>query len=49
MAPSITLPALSTNNGNVLGLMPHPENLIEAAHGGTDGRALFAGILGVAA
>jgi phosphoribosylformylglycinamidine (FGAM) synthase-like amidotransferase family enzyme len=32
----------------VLGLMPHPENLIEAAHGGTDGRALFAGILGVA-
>lgn len=35
--------------GNVLGLMPHPENLIAAAHGGTDGRALFAGILGVAA
>jgi len=34
---------------NVLGLMPHPENLIEAAHGGTDGRALFEGILGVAA
>lgn len=30
---------------NVLGLMPHPENLIEAAHGGTDGRALFAGLL----
>jgi phosphoribosylformylglycinamidine synthase len=29
----------------VLGLMPHPENLIEAAHGGTDGRALFAGLL----
>jgi len=27
--------------GNVLGLMPHPENLIEAAHGGSDGRALF--------
>ncbi len=35
--------------GNVLGLMPHPENLIEAAHGGTDGRALFASALGVAA
>ena len=34
---------------NVLGLMPHPENLIEAAHGGSDGRALFAGLLGVAA
>lgn len=30
---------------NVLGLMPHPENLIEAAHGGTDGRALFASAL----
>jgi len=30
---------------NVLGLMPHPENLIEAAHGGEDGRALFAGLL----
>ena len=26
---------------NILGMMPHPENLIEAAHGGTDGRALF--------
>jgi len=34
---------------NVLGLMPHPENLIEAAHGGDDGRALFAGMLGQAA
>jgi len=35
--------------GNVLGLMPHPENLIEAAHGGDDGRALFSGLLGKAA
>ncbi len=35
--------------GNVLGLLPHPENLIEAAHGGTDGRALFEGALGLAA
>ena len=34
---------------NVLGLMPHPENLIEAAHGGDDGRALFAGLLDRAA
>ena len=33
--------------GNVLGMMPHPENLIEAAHGGTDGRALFEAALGV--
>ena len=35
--------------GNVLGLMPHPENLIEAAHGGVDGRPLFESVLGVAA
>jgi len=34
---------------NVLGLMPHPENLIEAAHGGTDGRGLFSSLLGHAA
>ena len=32
----------------VLGLMPHPENLIESAHGGLDGRALFSGLLQVA-
>ena len=32
-------------NRNVLGFMPHPENLIEAAHGGNDGRALFEGLL----
>jgi len=31
--------------GNVLGLMPHPERMIEAAHGGTDGRRLFEGLL----
>lgn len=30
---------------NVLGLMPHPENLIESAHGGTDGRGLFSALL----
>ena len=34
---------------NVLGLMPHPENLIEAAHGGSDGRPLFSALLQVAA
>ncbi|WP_349366878.1 MAG: phosphoribosylformylglycinamidine synthase subunit PurQ [Nitratireductor rhodophyticola] len=38
-----------SDSGNVLGMMPHPENLIEAAHGGDDGRALFTGILGKAA
>ena len=35
--------------GNVLGLMPHPENLIEPEHGGSDGRALFESALGLAA
>ena len=34
---------------NVLGLMPHPENLIEAAHGGDDGRMLLTGLLEQAA
>jgi phosphoribosylformylglycinamidine synthase subunit PurQ / glutaminase len=31
--------------GNVLGLMPHPERAVEAAHGLTDGRRLFEGLL----
>jgi phosphoribosylformylglycinamidine synthase I len=31
--------------GNVLGMMPHPERMIEAAHGRTDGRRLFEGLL----
>jgi phosphoribosylformylglycinamidine synthase len=31
--------------GNVLGMMPHPERMAEAAHGGTDGRRLFEGLL----
>jgi phosphoribosylformylglycinamidine synthase len=31
--------------GNVLGMMPHPERMVEPAHGGTDGRRLFEGLL----
>jgi phosphoribosylformylglycinamidine synthase len=31
--------------GNVLGLMPHPERLIEPEQGGTDGRRMFEGLL----
>ena len=27
--------------GNVLGMMPHPERAVDAAHGGTDGLKLF--------
>lgn len=33
------------DSGNVLGLMPHPERVIEPAHGRTDGRRLFEGLL----
>lgn len=32
-------------NGNVLGMMPHPENLIEAVHGGEQGRNIFESVL----
>ncbi|QPQ55060.1 phosphoribosylformylglycinamidine synthase subunit PurQ [Allosphingosinicella flava] len=31
--------------GNVLGMMPHPERMIEPAHGRTDGRRLFEGLV----
>jgi len=31
--------------GNVLGMMPHPERMVEAAHGGQDGRPLFEGLI----
>lgn len=40
---------ITNKAGNVLGMMPHPENLIEAAHGGVDGRGLFESALGVVA
>jgi len=33
------------NAGNVLGMMPHPERALEPAHGNTDGRRLFEGLL----
>jgi phosphoribosylformylglycinamidine synthase subunit PurQ / glutaminase len=31
--------------GNVLGMMPHPERMIEAVQGGSDGRRLFEGLI----
>jgi phosphoribosylformylglycinamidine synthase len=31
--------------GNVLGMMPHPERAVEPAHGLTDGRRLFEGLV----
>ncbi len=38
--------AVLNDAGNVLGMMPHPERMVEAAHGGTDGRRLFESVLG---
>ncbi len=35
--------------GNVLGMMPHPERAVEPAHGLTDGRRLFEGLIGALA
>jgi len=32
---------ISNARGNVVGLMPHPERRVDAAVGGTDGKALF--------
>ncbi len=40
-----SIAGLINDAGNVLGMMPHPERRIEAAHGGTDGRRLFEGLL----
>ena len=36
---------LLNERGNVLGLMPHPERAVDAAHGGDDGRRLFEGLV----
>ena len=36
-------------NRRVLGMMPHPERAISAQHGGTDGVALFEGLMGALA
>jgi phosphoribosylformylglycinamidine synthase subunit PurQ / glutaminase len=33
------------DGGNVLGMMPHPERMIEAVQGGSDGRRLFEGLI----
>ena len=34
-----------SDNGRVLGMMPHPERAVDAAHGGTDGLALFRSVM----
>jgi len=37
---------ITNSNGNVLGMMPHPERAIDLRHGGTDGLDLFRGLFG---
>ncbi|MDQ2079970.1 phosphoribosylformylglycinamidine synthase subunit PurQ [Xanthobacteraceae bacterium Astr-EGSB] len=39
-----SIAGIVNERGNVLGMMPHPENHVEAAIGCTDGRGLFAGL-----
>lgn len=39
---------VTNEQGNVLGMMPHPERACEVILGGTDGLALFASAIGVA-
>ncbi len=36
---------IMNKRGNILGMMPHPERLIEDAQGGTDGRGFFESII----
>ena len=36
---------ITSANGRVLGMMPHPERAMEEAHGSSDGARLFAGLL----
>jgi phosphoribosylformylglycinamidine synthase subunit PurQ / glutaminase len=40
-----SIAGILNERGNVLGMMPHPENHVEAAIGPTDGRGLFAGLV----
>jgi phosphoribosylformylglycinamidine synthase I len=40
-----SIAGILNNAGNVLGMMPHPERALEPAHGNTDGRRLFEGLL----
>ena len=39
-----SMAGIVNDKGNVLGMMPHPENHVETAIGPTDGRGLFAGL-----
>lgn len=39
-----SIAGIVSENGNVLGMMPHPENHVEDIMGNTDGRGLFTGL-----
>lgn len=36
---------ISNRNGNVFGMMPHPERAVDALLGNTDGQAFFKSLL----
>jgi phosphoribosylformylglycinamidine synthase I len=40
-----SIAGIVSDHGNVLGMMPHPENHVEDIMGCTDGRGLFAGLV----
>ena len=40
-----SIAGIVNERGNVLGMMPHPENHVEDIMGCTDGRGLFAGLV----
>ena len=40
-----SIAGIINDSANVLGMMPHPERMIEDAHGGTGGRRLFEGLI----
>ncbi len=46
---ALDIAGVLSGNRRVLGLMPHPERAAEPAHGNTDGRALFEGLMGALA
>jgi len=39
---------IMNEQGNVMGMMPHPERAVDELHGGTDGLAVFESLLGSA-
>ena len=42
---SRNIAGILNETGNVLGMMPHPERMIQSIHGGSDGRRLFEGLI----